>query len=44
MMDKPIKLLLDEHVWEGLAEALTQRGYDVVHTVSLHISKGVDNE
>ena len=26
-----IKLLLDEHIWEGLAEALRERGYDVIH-------------
>jgi predicted nuclease of predicted toxin-antitoxin system len=26
-----IKLLLDEHVWLGLAEVLTKRGYDVIH-------------
>lgn len=25
------KLLLDEHIWEGLAAALRQKGYDVVH-------------
>lgn len=30
-MSERIKLLLDEHIWEGLAEALRQRGYDVVH-------------
>lgn len=33
MNGRPIKLLLDEHIWEGLAEALTQRGYDVVHII-----------
>jgi predicted nuclease of predicted toxin-antitoxin system len=31
MSGTQIKLLLDEHIWEGLAEALVQRGYDVVH-------------
>lgn len=25
------KLLLDEHIWEGLAAALVEKGYDVVH-------------
>ena len=30
MTGERIKLLLDEHIWEGLAEALTQRGYDVL--------------
>ena len=30
-MSMPIKLLLDEHIWEGLTGALTQQGYDVVH-------------
>jgi len=31
MTRPPIRLLLDEHVWEGLTEALIQQGYDVVH-------------
>jgi len=26
MTGKPIKLLLDEHIWEGFTKALTQRG------------------
>ena len=26
-----IRLLLDSHVWEGLAAALVKKGYDVVH-------------
>jgi hypothetical protein len=43
MTDKPIKLLLDEHIWEGLAEALTQRGHDVVHIANTEHS-GVDDE
>lgn len=43
MTGEPIKLLLDEHIWEGLAEALTQRGYDVVHIASTE-QKGVDDE
>src|SRR5262249_3136685 len=28
MTGQPIKLLLDEHIWDGLAKALGQRGYD----------------
>ena len=43
MTGKPIKLLLDEHVWEGLAEALTQRGYDVVHIANTG-QRGIDDE
>jgi hypothetical protein len=31
MTGAPITLLLDEHIWVGLREALTQRGYDVIH-------------
>jgi len=31
MTGKPIKLLLNEHIWEGLTEALVRRGHDVVH-------------
>ena len=43
MTGKPIKLLLDEHIWEGLAEALTQRGYDAVHITGEEQS-GIDDE
>ena len=43
MTGKPIKLLLDEHVWEGLAETLTQRGYDVVHIANTE-QHGIDDE
>jgi hypothetical protein len=28
MTGQPIKLLLDEHIWDGLAEILGQRSYD----------------
>ena len=42
-MGKPIKLLLDEHIWEGLAEALTQRGNDVVHLTNTD-QRGLDDE
>lgn len=43
MTDRPVKLLLDEHIWEGLAEALTQRGYDVIHIANTEHS-GIDDE
>jgi predicted nuclease of predicted toxin-antitoxin system len=43
MTNEPIKLLLDEHVWEGLAKALTQRGYDVVHSSNTG-QRGMDDE
>jgi hypothetical protein len=43
MTGEPIKLLLDEHIWEGLAEALTQRGYDVVH-INRTEKRGVDDD
>jgi len=43
MTGKPIKLLLDEHIWEGLTEALTQRGYDVVHIANTE-QRGIDDE
>jgi hypothetical protein len=26
-----IKLLLDEHIWTGLTEALKKQGYDALH-------------
>ena len=42
-MGNPIKLLLDEHIWEGLAEALTQRGYNVVHLTNTD-QRGLDDE
>ena len=38
-----IKLLLDEHIWQGLAEALTQRGYDVIHLNDTG-HRGIDDE
>ena len=31
MTRTPIKLLLDEHIWTGLTEALKKRGYDALH-------------
>jgi Domain of unknown function (DUF5615) len=43
MRGTPSKLLLDEHIWYGLTEALTQRGYDVVH-VNDTAQRGIDDE
>lgn len=43
MTDEPIKLLLDEHIWEGLTEALTKQGYDVIHIVNTEY-RGIDDE
>jgi predicted nuclease of predicted toxin-antitoxin system len=43
MTGEPIKLLLDEHIWEGLAEALTQRGYDVL-SITNTAQRGIDDE
>jgi predicted nuclease of predicted toxin-antitoxin system len=39
----PTKLLLDEHIWAGLAGELTQRGYDVVH-IAQTSQRGIDDE
>lgn len=38
---QPPKLLLDEHIWLGLATELTQQGYEVTHIVSLG-KRGLD--
>ena len=38
-----IQLLLDEHIWVGLSEALTQRGYDVIHLNDTG-QRGIDDE
>jgi hypothetical protein len=43
MTGQPIKLLLDEHIWEGLAEVLVQQGYDVVHISHTEL-RSVDDE
>lgn len=43
MIVKPVKLLLDEHIWEGLAEALRERGHDVIH-INHTEHRGVDDE
>ena len=37
------RLLLDEHIWEGLAAALSDRGYDVVHLNHTE-HRGLDDE
>jgi predicted nuclease of predicted toxin-antitoxin system len=38
-----IKLFLDEHIWEGLVDVLTERGYDVVH-INRTEYRGIDDE
>ncbi len=43
MTSPSIKLLLDEHIWEGLTDALTQRGFDVIHVVNTE-HRGMDDE
>ena len=43
MRRQPIKLLLDEHIWEGLADALAQRGYDVIHITNTD-QRSLDDE
>jgi len=43
MRSGSIKLLLDEHIWVGLREALTQRGYDVIHLNDTG-QRGIDDE
>jgi hypothetical protein len=43
MTGRPVKLLFDEHVWEGLTQALAQRGYDVVHVANT-LQRGMDDE
>jgi len=40
---RPIRLLLDEHIWFGLTEALTQHGHDVVHILNTE-QRGIDDE
>ena len=43
MKGERIKLLLDEHIWEGLAAALTQRGYDAAH-LNMTQHRGINDE
>lgn len=43
MTGRPVRLLLDKHIWEGLAEALVQQGYDVIHIASTE-QRGLDDE
>lgn len=42
-MDQPVKLLLDEHIWEGLTELLLQQGCDVVH-IAQSKYRSIDDE
>jgi hypothetical protein len=39
----PPKLLLGEHIWEGLAVVLVEQGYDVVHLNHTE-HRGIDDE
>ncbi|HRQ37638.1 MAG TPA: DUF5615 family PIN-like protein [Chloroflexota bacterium] len=43
MNHRPAKLLLDEHVWVGLAAALQELDFDVIH-VTLTPYRGIDDE
>ena len=43
MIKNPIKLLLDEHIWTGLVEVLSQQGYDVIHIAQTN-HRGIDDE
>ena len=43
MRSASIKLLLDEHIWVDLCEALAQRGYDVIHLNDTG-QRGIDDE
>ena len=43
MRGESIKLLLDEHIWLGLREALVQRGYNVIHLNDTG-QRGIDDE
>ena len=42
-MGERVKLLLDEHIWEGLVLALTSQGYDIVH-INHTDQRGIDDE
>ena len=43
MIGEPIKLLLDEHIWSGLTEALAKQGYDALHILDTD-QGGIDDE
>lgn len=43
MSHQQVKLLLDEHIWVGLAAALNEYGFDAVH-VTLTPYRGIDDE
>ncbi len=42
-MGETVKLLLDEHIWEGLEQALRERGFDVLH-INHTDQRGIDDE
>ena len=39
----PPKLLLDEHIWEGLTDVLAKRGHDVIH-INRTPQRGINDE
>ena len=43
MTRTPIKLLLDEHIWGGLADALSRQGHSVTHIANTD-QQGLDDE
>ena len=43
MSERPLRLLLDEDVWQGLAAALREAGYDAVSVTEVG-SKGLSDE
>ena len=43
MTRTPVKLLLDEHIWTGLTDALEKQGYDALHILDTDQS-GLDDE
>ncbi len=43
MPDQAIRLLLDEDVWQGLAKALREAGYDTISTTEAGL-KGLSDE
>ena len=42
-MGERVKLLLDEHIWEGLVFILQNQGYDVLH-INHTDKRGIDDE
>lgn len=39
----PPKLLLDEHIWEGLTDVLAKHGHDVIH-INRTPQRGINDE